>query len=337
MPHKLKDTIRLIEESLEYEVQHKFLIDFAPLMEESNQEHCHILIDKNENVIGHIGVKERTFGNLLSTTQVALMGGIAIQKKFRGKGLFSYFFNYIESIYKQNNSMFILWSDLDDLYRKYNYHQAGTVIELGQAHFIDSDLNKRFTKENIKQLNVEDFKAIQSIYKSELEDRYTTLKRSHETWNTILKMSSVKFYTYRVNKVIKGYFFINKGQDLTNVIHESACLQEHKDQFILALKKYRLWQPVSSQLDSSAKDKKIFYSAIFKISNLEMFNHFFDTWSNHEAKVIKIDDGKIILKHKNNEFTVLESEFYSFLFGPSEIVEFESYGKPLFFSGLDSI
>jgi predicted N-acetyltransferase YhbS len=81
-------TIKLIEKSFHYKKPNSFEIDFAPLIDKSNHHNCFILLDENENVVAHIGAKDRTFtlGNEKFT--LTMLGGIAVDEELRGKGHF---------------------------------------------------------------------------------------------------------------------------------------------------------------------------------------------------------------------------------------------------------
>src|SRR5690348_1673561 len=87
-PSCFEATIKLIEKSFDYKSPHSFKTDFAPLIDQSNHQNCFIYIDENEHVLAHIGVKERiiTLGKKKFT--VCLLGGIAVDEKRRGEGIF---------------------------------------------------------------------------------------------------------------------------------------------------------------------------------------------------------------------------------------------------------
>jgi len=55
-PELYKEVIKLIEYSFNYPENHNFDNDFYTLMNPSNHDHCHILINEEKQVVAHIGV-----------------------------------------------------------------------------------------------------------------------------------------------------------------------------------------------------------------------------------------------------------------------------------------
>lgn len=330
------ETISLIECSFEYAAPNKFDIDFATLMSPLNHENCHLFIINNK-VVGHIGVKLRKLGTSEFFTPVALIGGIAIHKDYRGQGLFKELFNQIINKYTSNYkiSMFILWSNLDSLYKKFNFFQAGAQIQTGELEFDEKKLPAQFKRTLFINLTHKQFKQIKEIYTLSIEKLYTTFIRDDSAWHDIQESTSTDLYLYYVDDKISGYFCVNKGQDLKSIIHEYACLPQFKQKFLDSLQGFKLWLPEHENIQY--QKQHLFYTAIFKINDLTIFNKFLKSWSHNECSISQVNDDTIIFVHDGKEFQTTHGSFYTYLFGPSKITEFQDYGRPLYFSGLDSI
>ena len=141
-PSCYEKAVKLIEKSFEYKKPFSFETDFAPLIDKSNHKNCFIYIDENENVLAHIGVKEREITLQGKTFSVCLLGGIAVDEKRRGEGLFQTLLQDVLAEKRSDTTFFLLWSNLEKLYNKFGFHLAGTQIELPSNKEEFEQLNK---------------------------------------------------------------------------------------------------------------------------------------------------------------------------------------------------
>lgn len=323
-PHLRNATIALIERSFEYKKPNQFAVDFAPLVSESNFHNCFIMIDENENVLAHIGVCERRILGI----PVAMLGGIAVDEKHRGKGHFKELIQDVMAEKRSDVAFFILWSDQEDLYKKYGFHLCGTQIEIAQ-----SKNPKDFTKTQLSGLSDPQFKQVQQLYNKSFANLYTSIERTAEEWQELLKITSTDLYIQESAGIISDYFFMNKGQDLNDIIFEYGTSGTIED-LIGKISAYgRVW--MGARLVDHGEAQYQFLLAPGDTKHLAIFMGLYT-----EEKIIirEINPMKQeVYFYFNEELLALETEeFLQGVLGPAP---FEELGesKPLFISGLDSI
>jgi GNAT superfamily N-acetyltransferase len=328
------ETLALIEESFGYDKPFKFDIDFYPLMEEKNWHNNYLILEKNTcTVLGHIGVNLKFLKNQYSKTPIALIGGISIHKDYRNQGLFKLLMNYVLEQYKKKVSLFILWSDLKDLYNKFDFFEAGSTIQTGNYNLTEESIkDSSFTKTRLGNLTSHDIKIIKSIYENYTKKHMTSLERNWNQWNTLKKINSSDLYLYKIKGKIVGYFFAHKGFDLQNIIHEYAVLEKFKDQFFHVLMPYKLWVPENFYINHREIKKN--FLAFFKIGSENFFSSFIEDWTQKKIKINSIGKNNVIYTSKNKTYTQSIESFLIFLFGPHQT---NNFSHPLYFSGLESI
>src|SRR5690606_5085599 len=113
-----KDELKsLLHQSFNYLPDFDVYIDFYPLFDNENTPNNHLLICDGR-VIGHIGFLEKKLCFQAQEFPICLIGGIAIDSAFQGKGLFKKFFSPLIEKYREKSSLLILWSELQDIYLK---------------------------------------------------------------------------------------------------------------------------------------------------------------------------------------------------------------------------
>lgn len=323
-PHLLKPTLELIERSFNYEKPHQFSTDFAPLIDKSNHHNCFIKIDELENVIAHVGVSERKILGL----PVAMLGGIAVDEKRRGEGHFQELFADVLAEKRSDVALFLLWSDQEKLYRKFGFHLCGTQLET-QPHGKKSG----FSKTKFHLLTIEQQQKIQTLYLDSFSALYTTVERTAEDWKSLSQITSADLYTKEQNGDISGYFFMNKGQDLNEIIYEYGCHGKVED-FIAEVSPYgKVWVGIPLPENQEAQ-----YQFFMAPGDTKFFAEFVRLHTRQQIQIRDINPLKQeVYFDFNEELLGLETEeFLRGIFGPAP---FEELGelKPLFISGLDSI
>jgi len=323
VPHLLKATIDLIESSFRYEKPNQFAVDFAPLMDGSNFHNCFILIDENEKVLAHIGVCEK---KILGIT-VAMLGGIAVDESHRGKGHFKELFQDVLAEKKSDVAFFILWSDQEELYKKYGFHLCGTQMEIGQ-----SGPATGFTKTKLHTLPSNQLEQIQELYEKSFATIYLTINRSTTDWQVLRLIESTDLYIKEQAGKISDYFFMNKGQDLTGIIFEYGTRGEIKD-LIKTISPYgKVW------LGTDLLDGEAQYQFFLAPGDTKIFAQFVALFTNNKINIHDINSMKQeVYFYFNQELLSLGTEeFLRGVFGPETFEEFGEL-KPIFISGLESI
>lgn len=330
-PDFFEDTIHLIEKEFKYPSHHSFLTDFYPLMGPLNHQNCHILIDQNK-VIGHIAVKERILTYKGVKTKVALLGAIALNEKYQQQGNFTPFFNRIIEKYSKDNSLLLLWSDLKSLYNRFNFYEAGGVIQTGKKKLLNENLPSSWIKTDFKSLTPSELDEIKNIYQGQ---DLLTLERTESDWDQIKEITSASLYIKNNNSKITSYFIKDKGNDLNNIIHEFASLDNDIITAFQEFSDYQLWLP--EKFNNTFNKKDIFYGAFFRVANLNNLSKFLSQLTHNQLSIHNYTNDIIQLKYKNAEFDFTVEDFLTGIFGPNPIKEFSEILPAIYIAGLDSI
>ena len=336
-PEYFEEVITLIEKEFHYDSDLSYAKDFALLMDPLNFENCYLYIDQTTNhVVSHLAVCPRVMIKKNSSIKVALIGGIATVKEYRGRDLFKNLMNHAISEHSKDCGLFILWSEITGLYEKFSFHLAGGLIETGHAVFAQNDRPVGFNKTTFKDLSTKDYEAIQNIYRQFNEKYFFTVMREEKEWSIIKEMASIDLYTKKnPDGVLEQYFCINKGRDLSNIIHEVGCLPDHYMALMKNLQKFRTWLPESEISLSNNKD--IFFTAFMKLGKFEILKSFLIDVSNNELELYSMTGDLISFRFKEEEHQMPQKDFLQYLFGPRPLQEFEKFSLSPYIPGTDSI
>ncbi|MBF0297729.1 MAG: hypothetical protein HQK51_03365 [Oligoflexia bacterium] len=281
-----------------------------------------------------------------------MLRGIVVSKEFRNIGLSKILLNHIFDKYTKNIAMFLLWSDLIDLYNKFDFHLSIGQIEYSCSQS-DSKKNHNnhylITKTLYKSISHSEKKQIHELYRNIIEQQYTTFHREKTDWELIEKITSADLFIITniqnqkqsTDSQIVAYYFANKGQDLKNVVHEFAILNEHQSSILPIIFEQnphaKIWLPESGSTNFfDAKFEKK-YMGLIKIGDKKIFLNFIHQWSNEEIKIKSINNNNITFTYNKQIYFETIEKFLTFIFGPNPLSEWKHYGKPIFISGLDSI
>ena len=329
-------TLTLIEENFNYEKKYQYKVDFYLLMNPLNAKHNHILIDRGtRTVLGHIGVCMRTIiiGNY--QTNVALLGGIAIHPNYQKKGYLKKLMTKVIHQYQKKVSLFMLWSNLDNIYQQYDFFQINGQIQTGIKDINHQDISG-FKKTKFSSLSTEEFVQIKNLYQKYFCQTYTTFQRNEKIWESIRKIESTALYLEKDTKNrIVSYFCVGKGQDLQNIIHELVYEPGHED-IIDQLSQFKLWLP-QAKFDKKTTVSQLIYMALFKIGNPNHFEELVLRWSQGRIVIRNISRDEVNFLYEKNSYKRQPKDFLMDLFGYPPIKEFENFANPIYISGLDSV
>jgi hypothetical protein len=337
-PEYFEEVIRLIEEEFHYSKENSFEKDFAPLIDPLNFENCFLYIDKETNVVAaHLAVCLRTLIMNDIETKIALIGGIVTGKKYRGKNLFKDLMDHALRSFEEQVSLFILWSDIESLYERFFFFRTGGILETGTRILSASDRPPGFEKTNFTMLSEKDFKRIIYLYGSFNEKTFLTVKREEKDWSIIKEMSSIDLYIKRnAQSEIQRYFCVNKGRDLTNVIHELSC--PNSNDYLLLLKEleiYKTWLPETES--SKVSNTEVFYTAFIRLGNKDLLNNFLGKVSGNLLSIKELNHEMVAFEYDQKPFNITSKDFLQYLFGPKPLEEFAPYKLSLYIAGADSI
>jgi predicted N-acetyltransferase YhbS len=339
-PEYFEEVIALVEREFHYSTDSRDLHyekDFALSMDPLNFENCYLYIDKSTNaVVSHLAVSLRTMIKNNQKIKVALIGGIATAKDYRGRDLFKSLMNYALEKHSEECGLFILWSEITGLYEKFDFHLSGGLIQTGEGIFSATERPAGFEKTTFSELSAKDYRNIQNIYSSFNEKYFFTMVREEKEWSIIKEMNSIDLYLKRNSSgVIEQYFCVNKGRDLSNIIHEIGCVPDQYLSLIKLLQKFKTWIPETEASLSPKKD--IFFSAFLRLGNIKSLNSFLKEISQSELLIVSLDKNEVTFKYRLQEITCSQQEFLQYLFGPKPLKEFESFLLSPYITGTDSI
>lgn len=337
-PEYFEEVIHLIEEEFHYSTLHHYEIDFAPLVDPLNFENCYLYIDQETNAVAaHLAVCRRILIKNNCELKIALIGGIATRKNFRGKNLFKSLMSHAIEKHNNNVGLFILWSELENFYEKFSFYRTGGLIETGKRNFSASERPSGYEKTKFSSLSDKEFNSIVELYTSFNEQNFFTIKREDKDWSIIREMSSIDLFVKKNHAgEIEKYFCVNKGKDLTNIIHEVSCKSSTNFSTLLKdLENFKLWLPETE--GSKFMSSEIFYTAFLKLGSTELINNFLKEITRDELKILKSDNEQIEFSFKGKEFQATHKDFLQYLFGPKPLVEFEPYKLSLYITGTDSV
>lgn len=337
-PEYFEETIALIEREFHYDGIHHFEVDFAPLVNPLNFENCFLLIDEKSNcVAAHLAVCERVAIKDGVQTPVAIIGGIVTDKKYRGQKLFKKLMDHALSEFSSRVSLFILWSEIENLYEKFGFTRSGGLIETGKSVFGPADRPAGYEKTSFDQLSSSDFEQIIDLYKDFNQKKFFTLKRGDKEWSIIKEMKSIDVYIKRnLDGNIVKYFCVNKGRDLSSIIHEISALSENDYRTLLKdIEKFKLWVPESE--NSHFSSPEIFFTAFMKMGDEKIFSDFLSEVSKGELSILGRENNLINFKYKSEALKSTEQEFIQYVLGPRALEEFSPYQLSLYVCGADSI
>ena len=326
-PEYFEATLKLIEASFHYQAPFSFKIDFAPLIDSSNHHNTFILVNEKNEVVAHIGAKDKFLTVNDKKSPVTMLGGIAVAKDERGKGYFQELFQDVLAEKRSDTSLFLLWSDLEKLYNKYGFHLCGSQFE-----YAAPSTESPFIKTTYEDLLADEKQQIRNLYENSFSKIYLTLERNEDDWKLIEKISSADLYLQKHNGKIQSYYFQNKGQDLPGIIYEYGTKNELSS-FLKEISSYgKVW--TGSELFPTENSQFQFFMSP---GDLRHFADLVYLYTN-EAFVLRninIMKQEVFFDFNDETLSLELPEFLRGVFGPGTFEELQV--KPLFISGLDSI
>ncbi|HXH73370.1 MAG TPA: GNAT family N-acetyltransferase [Bacteriovoracaceae bacterium] len=328
-PSCVEETIHLIEKSFHYPPAQSFKIDFAPLIEKENHHNCFILVDENEKVLAHIGVKERNLQINNQLFNICMLGGIAVDENHRGQGHFQLLLQDVLAEKRSDTCFFILWSDQEKLYSKYGFTLCGGQFELIKQ----GTQNKNLIQTSYGKLSNSQQGQIKELYQNSFAKTYQTLDRTETDWNLLGKITSADLLIEEKEGRIVNYFFMNKGQDLEGIIYEYGSSGDLKLLLEAARAYGKVW--LGAPLIETEHDHYQFLMATGDLKHFTEFIHAY-TQGLMEIRNINIMKQEVFFDFNQETLMLSTEEFLRGVMGPGP---FEELGeiKPFFLSGLDSI
>lgn len=312
-PNKMNECLLLIEESFNYDKNHSYKEDFALLTDSQNHENCYYL-EENEKVVATLFTLPRILTYKDSKLPCLFLGGISVKDENRGAGLFR---TLLETIFLLNPQygLYFLWSDLAQLYEKFNFFEFGILREI--------DLTKE-NKQELKPFNSDHTPELVKSYLS-LSKNYLIPERSEHHWHLLLQNNSIDL----LEDDKKNFYFVNKGMDLQEVCHEY-----HPESAPMA-PGFKNWRLPEGTADTE-KDT-LLYMGFLRLGNLEVLNELISHSSQGRLSIVEQDQGMIKVNFDGEIYELGERDFIQGLWGPGKVEEWQSLVPDILVPGFDSI
>lgn len=321
-PHLKSTVLKIVEEEFNYPSDQDMTVDFSPLFQESNLKNCFVLL-KDEKAIGHIGLREVNFqinGMLFS---IAFIGAIAITKEEQGNGYFSSFFKEVLEL-NNHYPLFFLWSDNHDLYKKFSFLPA---IGLNVYAKTEKASSFPFKRTLLKDLNESERNEILELYKN---CKTISPYRTTQSLSELEKVTSSDLYLLKEDNKIVDYFFVGKGADLNEIIHESHF--KNIDHFQMANSKFECW----TTKEYSDLSFDLVASTLIKAGEINKLSELIAHYTKGLIGLRFIKGEKVEFEFEGKLLKLNLTDFLQGVFGPSQFEEIKNL-KPFFIPGLDSI
>jgi hypothetical protein len=336
-PHLVQNTLDLIESSLGYIKPNSFCQDFYPIFNPQHFHHNHLLLSDSKTVLAHIAVKTTSLNIDKNNYPLIMLGGIAVDPKHRGQGLYKKLMNLVLEKYHKEFCFALLWSDLDELYRPFQFYQVFPQYQLNQVHLPENNMpNIKLEKSKLINLIHGDKIQIQKLYQESFSKNHFTISRDKNHWNDLEQINSADLFILRNDQgIIKNYFLQNKGQDLQNIIYEYGTIDDLNN-WILQIRQFGdIW---TSYLPKEIKQNEYqtLTGAHCKILNESLFANFLKQYTKNAISQFQLSGDKVKFHFDGLQLEENKESFLQGILGPSFYQDLK-ISKPIFISGLDSI
>lgn len=310
-PHKLTECLRLIENSFQYEEPHRYQEDFSLLIKETNYENCYF-IEQGDTVVATVFALPRSLSYKDAKLEVLFLGGISVHPDHRSKGFFKLLF---EEVLERHHDfgLFFLWSDLSSMYEKFHFYEFGLIEEEPAVEVTN----------NLSPMTYEAFCSLKSLYNT-LNQNYIIPHRTDHDWETLWHTSSIKKLANSQGQA----FFVHKGFDLQNIIHESYPLNTNNQS------EYSFWHFGKKNNETS----EYRYTGFMRLGNLEKLSQFINHISSGRISSIKeLDGDQVSITFDQEDYHMSPKDLVQGLWGPGNVEEWVDFIPSMIIFGYDSV
>jgi N-acetylglutamate synthase-like GNAT family acetyltransferase len=157
--------------------------------------------------------------------QIGLIGNVATDERFRGRGIMSNVLEHLKSVATDNNlSILILWSDLLEFYQKQGFRSFG---EERRYIYTRESLIKALRDQTVKSVffNKHEINRISDVVLDTFIDLRPktglTINRTTSEFRSLLNIPNLNVFSSSDNKgKITAFAILGKGADMESVVHE---------------------------------------------------------------------------------------------------------------------
>jgi N-acetylglutamate synthase-like GNAT family acetyltransferase len=187
--------------------------EYPLVFDERNRHNLHFIKDEAK-FVSHAAVKELIIRTPVGLFKAGAIGSVVTDPAYRNQGLSAKLIESCTNAATQMGCDFaILWTDLFDFYRKFDFELAGTE----NSFVINKSLGELTANCKVLESTKISIEAIMRLY----SQHTVTTVRNAEDFRRFLSIPNTRvFSTWDNNNHIQAYAVIGKGADLTNYVHE---------------------------------------------------------------------------------------------------------------------
>ena len=196
-------------------------LEYPIVLNKQNKSLSHCIFE-SDRMIGHATVWPRhlLLNGKKSDEKIALIGNVATDSEFRGRGVMRQLFNKIYTFADSNNlKALILWSDLHQFYQNLGFRSLGKE----RRYFIEKSQLDTFKGINAI-CELADSQNVENHFLAQLfairPSIGLTIHRSPSEFNKLLTIPKTYLYISFEKNIPTSYIIIGKGYDMEGVIHE---------------------------------------------------------------------------------------------------------------------
>ena len=217
--HQRKSRDLLIKNALRPEELPFPIAEEYPLVLGQGDNPFSCCISISDKIIAHANFWPRTIVSESNSIPIALIGNVATDKEYQGRGYMRKLFQGLDQKAREKNiHALILWSDLHKFYQKLGFESVGTEIRLRyKVRKLSGYISGKYQPIDPMSLSEKDFKSLLDVR----HQVKSTLYRSIEEFKILASIPAMGlFISFNQSNQIDGYCLIGKGYDMMGVIHE---------------------------------------------------------------------------------------------------------------------
>jgi len=310
-PHKLHECVELIEQAFNYKDGNSYQEDFSSIFHHQNLQNC-FFIEEDAQVTATLLTLPKILEYKDIKLPVLFIGGIGVRDEKRGAGLFR---SLLETVILLNShyGLFLLWSDLSQLYEKFSFYEFGLIEENNRSEQSSCEFKKAPPE------------ALEGIIKEyqELSQSCLLPHRTPKDWHDLFQSHSIDHLTDGKD----NFYFVNKGMDLQGVCHERHPINAPD------IEGFSNWKYFPENPEQISR-----YMGFLRLGNLEMLSNLIETTSAKRLFIVERNpEGSITVSFDGDYYDLSERDLIQGIWGPGKIEEWEGLVPPLVDFGYDSI
>lgn len=213
---------KLLQKSLRetpalYPIEEEYPIVLNPL-----NNHLSFCVTENNQIIGHANLWPRYLYNQNNQTKipVALIGNVATDEKYRGRGIMKFLFDHLSQTAEQQEIQhLILWSDLIQFYQKLGFT---SFAREERFTFSKKSISVNPTKKD--SIKIVDPQTVKLDFLDKLQNTQiktiNSLIRSSEEFKKLLQIPDTTLLCHYSQNNLQAYAVLGKGYDMIGILHE---------------------------------------------------------------------------------------------------------------------